>query len=116
MRLEIASDDLGRIDKTAQDLVVTVVRSEVDNYLLHNYHYYTDRWNYTEIGEKALEYEITDVVRSEVQSVVREHIDKIVTKAIRQTAMSIKKNPHYDELRAMIAKVISENEEEQGHE
>ncbi len=111
MRIEITEDKLNILDEATQKFASRIICDEIVYFLQHNIKYDSNKWPYQATGEKAMNYIIRDVISQEVATVIRKRIDEITKKAIKQTAMSIRANPRYSELRCIITEMLHEEGE-----
>lgn len=111
MELTITTAEQDYIGDETQRRFDNVIQAEVQWYLHHSFVYTSDKYPYKAYGDKALDQALRETIRQEVQFSIRERIDQIVKKSISQATQSILKNPHYDELKAIIIETMGKEQE-----
>lgn len=88
------------------------IRKSVDAYVCHYIHHElhtgTGRGYWDKRGEAVIDEMIREAVSMEVKTMIACQLDKIVKKAISNTAISIRNNPKYAVIREAVADALAE--------
>lgn len=96
----------------SQAMVERITRSEIRNYLEHEYRKNHPGSSYI----SGLDYTIQQAVGTYVHEAVERQIDIITKRAISQTASSMRRSNKYTELRELIAAALMDEERKEAND
>lgn len=117
-RIIIETDDvMTKVDNCVNANISQMVRAEVVRYINQDF-VYCHGWRADKYrGATAVDLLINDTISEElkkhIKGIVAERLEQITNEAIKRTVISLRTNPKYDDLKTLIATIVSELESEE---
>lgn len=112
-KIIIDTDDLvTKVDNCVNVNISQIVKAEVVRYINQDF-VYCHGWRADKYrGATAIDLLINDTISEEltkhIKSIVAERLEQITNEAIKRTVISLRTNSKYDDLKTLIATIVSE--------